>query len=61
MTCDIIMTVIDKFTKYIELISIRKNISAETLTHILINEIIKNHEMSEAIISDKDKLFIFKF
>ena len=61
MTCDIIMTVIDKFIKYIELVSTRKNISAETLTHILIDEIIKNHEMSEAIISDRDKLFIFKF
>ena len=61
MICDIIMTVTDKFIKYIELISTRKNISAETLAHILINEIIKNHEMSETIISDKDKLFIFKF
>ena len=61
MTCDIIMTVIDKFIKYIKLVSTRKDISAETLAHILINEIIKNHEMSEAIISDRDKLFIFKF
>ena len=61
ITCDIIMTVIDKFTKYIELVSTRKNISAETLTHILIDEIIKNHGMSEVIISDRDKLFIFKF
>ena len=58
---DIIMTVIDKFIKNIELILIRKNISAKTLTHILINEIIKNHEISEVIISDRDKLFIFKF
>ena len=61
MTCDIIMTVTDKFIKYIEFISTRKNISAETLAHILINEVVKNHEMSEAIISDRDKLFIFKF
>ena len=55
------MTVINKFIKYFELISIRKDILAETLTHILIDKIIKNREMSEAIISDKDKLFIFKF
>ena len=61
MICNIIMTVTDKFIKYIELMSIRKNISAETLAHILINEMIKNHEISEAIISDKNKLFIFKF
>ena len=54
------MTVIDKFFKYIELISTRKNISTKILTHILINEIIKNHEISEAIILDRDKLFIFK-
>ena len=61
MTCDIIMTVIDKFIKYIELISTRKNILTTTLIHILINEVTKNHEMSKTIILDKDKLFIFKF
>ena len=61
ITCKIIITVIDKFIKYIEFISTKKNISTETLTHILINEIIKNHEMSKAIISDRNKLFIFKF
>ena len=55
------MTIIDKFIKYIEFISTRKNISAETLTHILINKIIKNYEMSETIGSDRDKLFISKF
>ena len=59
--CDIIITVIDKFIKYIEFISTRKNISAETLTHILIDEMIKNYEMSKTIISDRNKLFIFKF
>ena len=61
MTCDIIMTVIDKFIKYIEFISTKKNISAQTLTHILINEIEKNDEISKAIISNRDKLFTFKF
>ena len=55
------MTVTDKFIKYIELILTRKNKSAKTLIYILINEMIKNHEISKAIISDKNKLFIFKF
>ena len=61
MTSNIIIILIDKFINYIELISTRKNISAKTLADILINEIIKNHEMSKTIISDRDKLFIFKF
>ena len=55
------MTVTDKFIKYIELISIRKNISTKTLIYILIDDMMKNHKMSKAIISDRDKLFIFKF
>ena len=61
MTCDNIMTVIDKFIKYVELISTRTDISAEALAHILIDWVIKNHEMPKAIIFDKDKLFIFNF
>ena len=61
MIRNIIMTVTDKFIKYIELILTRKNISTKTLTHILINEVIKNYEMSKTINLDKDKLFIFKF
>ena len=55
------MTIIDKFIKYIEFISTRKDISAETLTHILIDEMIKNYEMLKAIILDRNTLFIFKF
>ena len=61
MICDIIITIINKFIKYNKFISIRQDILAETLTHLLINEVIKNHEMSEIIISNRNKLFIFKF
>ena len=55
------MTIINKFIEYTKFISTRKDISMKILTHILIDEMIKNYKMLETIISNKDKSFIFKF
>ena len=61
MICNIIITVVNICFKYMKFILTRKNTLIKTLTHILINKMIKNYKMLKAIISDRNKLFIFKF
>ncbi len=58
---DVILIIIDRYTKYFKYIAARKNWTAKYLTNELFDEIFFKHEMSKFIIFDRDFLFTFHF
>jgi hypothetical protein len=58
---DLIFVVVDRHTKYAEMIPFRHNYSAEKLAHVFKDRIICYHGILETIISDRDKLFTSNF
>lgn len=58
---DVILIMIDRLTKYSHIISFKETYSAKQLGYIVLNRLIKYHELLKALISDRDKLFIFNY
>ena len=58
---DSILIIVDRLIKYNYFLSYKKASTAEDLVYTFLKTIIANHELSDEIISDKDKLFISKF
>jgi hypothetical protein len=58
---DSIFVVVDRHTKYAEMIPFRHNYSTEKLAHVFKDRIICYHSILETIISDRDKLFTSNF
>jgi hypothetical protein len=56
-----IIVVTDRLTKYAYFISYFKSFSAEDLAYIFHKYVMANHGFLQRIISNKDKLFIFRF
>ena len=54
---DSIFVVVDRFTKYAEMIPFRHSYTAEQLARVFLDRIIRHHGIPESIISDRDKLF----
>jgi len=51
----------DRLIKYEYFLSYKKAKFAEDLTYTFLRMIVANHELSDEIISNKDKLFTSKF
>jgi hypothetical protein len=58
---DVILIVINRYTKYFKYISARKDWTAKHLANELFDEIFFKQEMSKSIIFDRDSLFTFNF
>ena len=58
---DAILIMIDRLTKYSHIVPFRKKYIAEQFKYIVLNRLIKYHELSKKIISDRNKLFIFHY
>ena len=58
---DSILVITDRLTKYRYFIPYKEASSAEELAYMFLRVIAANHELPEEIISDRDKLFTFKF
>lgn len=56
--CNMIMVIVDWFTKYAYIILTTETINAEWMANILLQYIFVNHRIPNKIISDWDKLFI---
>ena len=52
---------IDKLIKYNHLISFNEKYSADQLKFIILNKLIRYHDISKEITSDRDKLFTSKY
>jgi len=51
----------DRLIKYKYFLSYKKATFAKDLTYMFLRMIVANHELSDEIISNKDKLFTLKF
>ena len=54
---DSILVIVDKLTKYTEIILFKETYTVTELGHILLDKLIKNHGIPASITSDRDKLF----
>ena len=57
VTYDSILMIIDKLIKYSHLISFKESYSADQLGFIVLDRLIRYHDISEGMTSDRDKLF----
>ena len=60
-TYDFILIITDRLIKYKYFLSYKKVTFAEDLTYTFLRIIVANHELSDEIISNRDKLFTSKF
>jgi hypothetical protein len=58
---DLILVIINRFTKYEYFISYKESLLAKKLAYAFNKHIIENHEISKKIISNKNKLFTSRF
>jgi len=58
---DFILIITDRLIKYKYFLSYKKATFAEDLTYTFLRTIVANHELSDEIISNRDKLFTLKF
>jgi len=48
---------IDKLIKYLHIIACKEKFTAKQLKYIVLNRLIRYHDILKELISDKDKLF----
>ena len=58
---DFILIIMNKLIKYEYFLSYKKVTFTEDLTYTFLKMIVANHELSDEIISNKDKFFTSKF
>jgi hypothetical protein len=54
---DSILIIIDKLIKYSHIIACKEKFIAEQLRYIVLNRLIRYHDILKELISDRDKLF----
>ena len=58
MKYDVILVIVNKLTKYTEIILFKEIFTITELRYILLDKLIKHYGILALIISDNDKLFI---
>ena len=56
-----ILVIINRFTKYTHFISFRKEYDSKQLKYIIMNRLIRYHEILKRLTSDKNKFFTLKY
>ena len=54
---DLILVMVDKLTKYSHIIACKEKFTAKQLGYIVLNRLIRYHDIPKELTSDKDKLF----
>jgi len=54
---DLILIMINKLIKYSHIIACKEKFTAEQLRYIVLNRLIRYHDILKELISDRDKLF----
>ena len=60
-TYDAIFVMIDRLIKYCHIIFFKETYNVEQLKYIVLNRLIRYHEISRGLTSDRDKLFISNY
>jgi hypothetical protein len=58
---DLILVVVDRFTKAIEVILFQRNYTAVQLGYVINDKVIRYYRILKTIISDRDKLFTLNY
>jgi hypothetical protein len=58
---DSILIIVDKLIKYLYIIACKKKFIIEQLKYIILNQLIRYHNILKELINDKDKLFTFNY
>ena len=58
---DAILVMIDRLTKYCHIVPFKKIYNVEQLKYIVMDKLIRYHEISRELINDRDKLFTFNY
>ena len=56
-----ILVVVDRFTKYAEIILFRDNYTASELAQVILDRVVRYYRLPQLIISDRDKLFTLNY
>ncbi len=54
---DSILVMIDKLIKYLHIIACKKKFIVEQLRYIMLNQLIRYHDILKELTNDRDKLF----
>jgi hypothetical protein len=54
---DLILIMVDKLIKYSHIIACKEKFTAEQLEYVVLNQLIRYHDILKGLISDRDKLF----
>jgi hypothetical protein len=57
VTYDSIVVIVDKLTKYAIIIPFKETYNASELDWVILNRLIRDHNIPKSITSDRDKLF----
>ena len=57
ITYDLIMVIVDRFTKYLIAVPFKETHTVEQLGHLLLDRLVRDHRVLIMIITDRDKLF----
>ena len=57
ITYNLIMVIVDRFTKYLIVVPFKETHTAEQLGHLLLDRLVRDHRVPITIITDRDKLF----
>ena len=61
ITYDAIMVIVDRFTKYLITVPFKETHTAEQLGYLLLDRLVRDHEVPIMIITDRDKLFMSNY
>ena len=58
---NLILVIIDKLIKYLYIIACKEKFIAKQLKYIILNQLIRYHDILKELTSNKDKLFISNY
>ena len=61
MLFNVILVIVNQFTKYIKLIPFRNDFIVVQLGHVLTDRLFRHYGILKSIISDRDKLFTAEY
>jgi hypothetical protein len=59
--CNVIVVMVDRFTKYAHFLAVRHPYTAQGIAQLFLDNVVKLHGLPKMIVTDKDPIFLSKF
>jgi hypothetical protein len=59
--CNVIVVVVDRFTKYAHFFATKHPYTAQTIAQLILDNVVKLHGLPKTIVTDRDPVFLSKF